>query len=965
MKKLVLAYHSAQQALAQKIDADLSKAGYAVIHLNEQQLGKEDSLAAALAQVDGPVVLLLSDNLLKSAAGVEGLYAAIDALQKEGRVLVVVVPGTDDKGLPVATEFHKVSDIIKYMNYWQERYLQLRREKRQVPPGDLARAQAIQQEVQRVKRVAGEIGELLHFVRAQPKLDRETFFDNHYEHLFKWLGDPTGHVVLLTEADKQSTQAESSQEVEAEKEKAKPHPRTSPPDIPSSEELVQIIQNSEAELMAELHGTTTDEPSDEEVQYPKGEKTSRAVPPEASPVPPADADAANQNAKKKDEKEEEEDEESGSEGDIEIIRVEPAAVPPFPSQDELERLFEIEEDEEDETNPDTDMPSKKTPPRSKREDPTAAHSQTSPSSERQERSAADARTNNPNDAKQRAYSQQVADEGLELIRAGKVKEALAHFEKALEAQPDNIFLRYEYAFFLAKYAHDMAGATQALEEVRRRDPEFEDAWFLLGELAETHGDYHLARNYYEKVLELDPDYPGLHYHMGVLLFNHFLPEEAKRAARHLKKALKHYKKNADAHYRLAILYHEHLGRPEKAIKHYKKALKYEPHHPLAAYDLAVLYHRQEAWELARHYYLLACEINPEVKTPENDRAFGLTTDTHGFPESDQVLTYPFEREAPAPQAEENRPTESTEPEQLQVQGEAHPTATKDETAEDRVADSTEKSTKRKTTVRASSRRPIALITGATSGIGRATAARLAEAGYDLIITGRRKERLEALAQQWRNQHGVRVLTLCFDLRDRQAVAQHLGQLPREWAQVDVLVNNAGLARGLAPIHEGDPDDWDAMIDTNIKGLLYVTRQIAPGMVARKKGHIVNVASTAGKEVYPNGNVYCATKHAVDALTKAMRLDLYKYRIRVSQVAPAHVEETEFALVRFKGDAEKARIYEDFQPLKASDVANAIYYIVSQPPHVNVQDVLLLGTQQASSIFIDRSGRDWIEAEEEE
>lgn len=184
----------------------------------------------------------------------------------------------------------------------------------------------------------------------------------------------------------------------------------------------------------------------------------------------------------------------------------------------------------------------------------------------------------------------------------------------------------------------------------------------------------------------------------------------------------------------------------------------------------------------------------------------------------------------------------------------------------------------------------------------------------------------------------------------------MDSLPEEWQAIDVLVNNAGKAKGLSPIHEGKLEHWEEMIDTNIKGLLYMTRVIAPGMVARETGHIINVGSIAGKEIYPNGNVYCASKAAVDALTAGMRLDLHKFNIRVSQVSPGHVEETEFALVRFDGDAERAQIYKDFQPLKASDVAEVIYFQASRPAHVNIQDVVLYGTQQASATVINRSGR---------
>jgi len=251
---------------------------------------------------------------------------------------------------------------------------------------------------------------------------------------------------------------------------------------------------------------------------------------------------------------------------------------------------------------------------------------------------------------------------------------------------------------------------------------------------------------------------------------------------------------------------------------------------------------------------------------------------------------------------------------------------------------------------------LVLITGAGSGIGRATAEIFARNGYRLILTGRRVERLVDLKSRFEAGFGTEILILPFDVRDPGAVEAALSNLPESFQDIDILVNNAGLAKGLAPIHEGNLEHWETMIDTNVKGLLYVTRLISPGMVRRRSGHIINVGSSAGKEAYPNGNVYCATKFAVDALTKSMRFDLHAHNIRVGQISPGHVEETEFAITRFDGDAERAKIYNDFQPLKSSDVADAIYYMATRPPHVNIQDMQLFATQQASSMVIDRSGR---------
>lgn len=247
---------------------------------------------------------------------------------------------------------------------------------------------------------------------------------------------------------------------------------------------------------------------------------------------------------------------------------------------------------------------------------------------------------------------------------------------------------------------------------------------------------------------------------------------------------------------------------------------------------------------------------------------------------------------------------------------------------------------------------IALITGATSGIGQATALKMAEAGYDIIITGRRKERLTELAEGLHCKK-VDVLPLCFDIRNADEVKKAIGSLSGKWRNIAVLINNAGLAVGAGPIQEGILDDWERMIDTNVKGLLYITREVAPLMIANNTGHIVNLASIAGKEVYPGGNVYCATKHAVDALSKAMRTDMLKYNIKVTNIAPGMVE-TEFSLVRYKGDADAAqKVYNGMIPLSNNDIADTILFAVTRPPHVCLNDIVIMPTAQANSRDVNR------------
>lgn len=250
-------------------------------------------------------------------------------------------------------------------------------------------------------------------------------------------------------------------------------------------------------------------------------------------------------------------------------------------------------------------------------------------------------------------------------------------------------------------------------------------------------------------------------------------------------------------------------------------------------------------------------------------------------------------------------------------------------------------------------RKIAFITGSSAGIGAATAKLLASQQYNLILAARRIDALKQLSTELNTQFGINTLVVQLDVRNRKEVEETISGLPVEWKKINVLVNNAGLASGLSSIDEGDIDDWDAMIDTNIKGLLYVTRNVIPLMKNNESGHIINIGSIAGKEVYANGNVYCATKHAVDALNKAMRLELSKFPIKVTAIHPGAVE-TEFSVVRFHGDKERAaKVYEGFENLVADDIADAIWFAISRPAHVNINELTIMPTAQPMASVIHR------------
>jgi NADP-dependent 3-hydroxy acid dehydrogenase YdfG len=249
---------------------------------------------------------------------------------------------------------------------------------------------------------------------------------------------------------------------------------------------------------------------------------------------------------------------------------------------------------------------------------------------------------------------------------------------------------------------------------------------------------------------------------------------------------------------------------------------------------------------------------------------------------------------------------------------------------------------------------LVFITGATAGIGKSTAEIFAKNGYNLVITGRRQERLTQIKKDLESAYKIRVTALCFDVRQASEVEKSIQSLTTEEKKIDVLVNNAGLAAGLSSIQNGEIDDWERMIDTNVKGLLYTTRIISNLMIANKKGHIINIGSVAGKEVYANGNVYCATKHAVDALNKAMRIDLLPHNIKVTAINPGMVE-TEFSIVRFAGDEDRAKkVYNGLQPLRPADISETIFWAVTRPAHVNINEILIMPTAQATATNVNRN-----------
>lgn len=495
-------------------------------------------------------------------------------------------------------------------------------------------------------------------------------------------------------------------------------------------------------------------------------------------------------------------------------------------------------------------------------------------------------------------TQSSTDIAEELAASGDIKGATGLYRQLVENDADNVDLRYAFAMMLIENNGDQNLAKEHLLVASKLDEDDEDILFALGAISEREGNFEDAKRFYEKVILLDLEHEQAYYRLGSLLANAFENQQFV-ASSYLQRAISLDDEYAEAYFEYAKILNSYFGKSKKSAKYFKKAIKNNRHFAEAHFELAKVYHKMGKDSKALRHYEDAIQINNRFQTAENDVLFGVQAESLA---SDTAI------------ATGKMDNQNSDP---------------------------------KGTV---------LITGATSGIGRATAELFAQNGYRLILTGRREERLTALKGILEAEFSTKILTLNFDVRHQEAVENAISSLQDDWKNIDILVNNAGLAKGFSPINEGQLTHWETMIDTNLKGLLYVTRAVSPLMVENNKGFIINIGSIAGKETYTNGNVYCATKAAVDALTKGMRLDLHQHNIRVTGIHPGHVE-TEFAVVRFDGDEERAKIYDDFQPLKASDVADTIYYVATRPAHVNIEDIVMWSTQQASATIIDKSGRE--------
>lgn len=848
MSHFTLCFHEADSVVATEIMETLNQVDIQSTLLPSNEPGGE-YLFERIKQGQDKIVLLLSNEFLKDSSCLHLGLESIKSLHNQDRLLTIIIPSiqaVDGTIQQTPTKIERIGDIIKFINHWQEIYLNIRKQLRDKSINE-AEQHILHQELNLIRPISSEISEFLRFIKEKSIWYLEDLRNSSYQKIFEFIHKQEAHHALK--------------------------------DLIDSTEFTPILAEN----------LLLDNTSDEDLETIDENMVLANIP---------GMNLLAQNG-------------SGSEASVQVLA---SSEHPASELDQAVSKSEITDENVDDTIQVKDNPNEQdfihqdeskhlknfVDTSEEKEAAKVLDNQDSNSDEEEVDFEADADDllakfiEKENQKFENTYLLQAID----LFERGLKEEAFELVEIGIK-ETQSGYAAIKWVDFLIELNEQEEAYSFALDALKQ-DTFNEQLVYKIGLLELQKGMKEDAINRFEKVLSLDPAFKEVYYDLAVLIIE-CRPNNKTRALKLLKNAIKFNPYHPDAHYRIGLLLIEQFKELKKGVKALKKTLKLDPKHPFANYDLALHHFNQDHLALAKQYYLSAVENNEEFKTPENDKAFGI------------------------------EPEDDTQDANTAIMDEVNQNL-KDQT------------------------RGTVLITGATSGIGKATAYEFAAKNYRLILTGRRVDRLESIQLDIQNQYQIPVETLVFDVRKYEEVQQALSNLDESWKPIDILVNNAGLARGLAKIYDGDIEHWDTMIDTNIKGVLHMSKIISKDMVKRGQGHIINVCSTAGKEVYQKGNVYCATKFAVDALTKAMRLDLYQDGIRVSQVSPAHVEETEFALVRFDQNADKAKIYEDFNPLTSRDVAETIYFIASRPAHVNIQDILVMGTQQAGSSHLDRSGR---------
>ena len=784
---IAIVFHHLDYQKVKSVSHSLTPLGFTFHPIEANNDLTHVGIADPIVTIHQKVIVFLSEKFLTDANCIYQWHNAMQQIQLSGTKQLFLF--VSDPNLHEEVGLTTVGDVLYYINYWQDTYLQARK-KYLTEDRSLLEAN---EDLKQLREIASDVGESLHFIRKQGVIELEEFQANNYRIFFDWVGLKNSVADDESGDDFDEKDELIQKRVEALIKRSLPESHQNGSDE-EDEKTNDLDQSPESDLLKKLQDYKNGVLSDADKSSLTSSTDSPTIPSQ-HPERPIDAD-------------------------VEKLKQE-LAIKLGMTKNELEQTIH------------------ETP---------------------------------------------------------LLPSSLGVLREKIKIEINNIPLQLELVREIIDNKEHFTEATDVLENVLKQDRNNLEAIYLLSQLCSNVGEFKLARTYLERLISLQPDYPGVYEEMGDLLVEHF-PLEQEEAAKFYKKAYQHDTKKYHLLDKRAKILQKLEGKRKKAIKTYLNLLEVQPDHPSAHFHLAELY----------------LELGDRMQAK-----FHFAKGS-----GEEVAIQNFETEIPA------KPIEHVEPIEAPI-------------------------IEPKTAVNVATR---TCITGATSGIGKATARLLASQGYDLLLIGRRKAKLEELQLELEEAFEVDVEILSLDVTEREAVEYMVEKHTDIFKNVNILINNAGLALGLDYIHEANMDHWDRMIDTNVKGLLYMTRLIAPFMVAKKTGFIINICSTAGKEVYPKGNVYCASKFAVDALTRSMRQDLFKHGIRVGQVSPGATEDTEFAKVRFEGDDEKAKIYSDYKPLRASDIARIIHFMILQPSHVNIQDVLVMSSQQASATLYNRNGRD--------
>lgn len=853
----ILAYHFDNHLTAAEIDQKLNRLGFQFDHIHTGNAVVHLTIAERIQNSTKPFILLITDNFLKDENCLHKLLEIVSQSQKNNRQFILIlaegfsVDPISNQIKSIDTKLSTIGDILYYINYWQDKYLQLRKKYLDNEKS----LQVVDDKLKVLREIAAEIGELLHKLRKIEPVGYSDFIKDDFYYFFAHSGNLESYQSYkkMAEYDEKDNLIEqkinnlvgNTDKLSINEEKVSP--------IEDYE-----MQNIVSETNKEEHETV----SKEKILDSTFNKNINGSNQETDSDLLEKLKAYKNGLLKEETLHIEKSELKEIEPNTEIIQ------DIYKTKEEFEAILKLDEEVTSQLG--------------------------NLINSKFENSLLD-ENDYPNE------EEDWDEEEKDISTLKNYEESLV---EAIKEDPENIETRLQLIKYLIVNPDNFSRTADQLEQVLKLDKNNVEAIYLLATLSQGINHPDLARTYFEKLINIQPDFPGVYFTLAELIETHF-PKDFPIAAEYYKKAYQHDTTNIKALEKRAQLLYKQLRKSKKAAKTYKKIIKLLPYHPTAYYYLSEISLEQGEKEKAVEYYHKAKVITKRTKILE---------------EASNLVEHRIEAE---PKIE------------IKMQNDEF---------------------SKKTNVASKEVNSYVCITGATSGIGNALAHLLASKSYDLILTGRRIDRLKNLANELIQKYNITVEILQFDIRDFQQSANALGSLGDKLDKIDILINNAGLAMGLDYIYEANVDHWETMIDTNIKGLLFMTRLVTPSMVKKKRGHIINIGSTAGKEVYPKGNVYCATKFAVDALTKAFRQDLYQHNIRVSQICPGHTENTEFAITRFEGDKEKASIYNDFNPLKAQNIADIIYFIITQPPNVNIQDVLVMGTQQASSTMVNRSGR---------